>query len=97
MEHYIIALKEAQPQPDAAPVGRRELYETGVAQSATFRRKLEQWLETEHLDSQVAHIGEPTAFSLISLTSTPKVAERIEDLPEVEYVVPGGEDIGIVE
>jgi hypothetical protein len=96
VEHYIIALEEAEPQPDAAPMGRRELYEAGVAQSAAFRRKLEEWLEAEHLSSEVAHIGEPTAFSLISLTATPEVAERIKRLPEVEYVVPGGEDMGIV-
>jgi hypothetical protein len=97
MQNLIIALKEVEPQPDEAPMGQYELYKTGLTQTAAFKRELEAWLEAERLSSQVAGIGEPTAFSLISLTSTPEVAERIGRLPDVEYVVPNsGEDFSII-
>ena len=48
------------------------------------------------LSAQVAGIGEPMGFSLITLTSTPAVAREIETFPEVDEVILDNDAIGFV-
>lgn len=95
MENYIVALKEDERASEEFR-GRGDLYQSGVARTAAFRHRLKEWLHQEHLESEVAGIGEPTVFPLVSLITTPEVAAIIEELPEVDYVVPDSDDLGIV-
>jgi hypothetical protein len=96
MENYIVALKEDEQRSESEQAGRRDFYEAGVARTAAFQCKLKEWLHEKHLESEVAGIGEPTVFPLVSLTTTPKMAACIEALPEVDYVLRDNDDLGIV-
>lgn len=95
MENYIVTLKEGkEARPEV--MGRRELYEAGVARTAEFQRKLRAWLDEQGVSAQVAAIGEPTIFPMIMLTCTPAVAKMIETLPEVDSVLRDSEDLRII-
>src|SRR5262249_35620223 len=52
---------------------------------------LGRWLDEHDMRSQVAAVGEPMGFGIVTLTSTPAVAHAIEGFPEVELVLPDSE------
>ena len=95
MADYIISLKQEASEV-REPAGRQEIVERGVARTAEFQRKLQQYLEMWRLEHEVAGIGEPTAFPLVTLTCTASVADRIKSLPEVEAVFQDTADIGFI-
>ncbi len=95
MAQYIVLLKDDE-DANAEAKGRREVYESGLARTAQFQRRLRDWLDEQGVSGQVGAIGEPTAFPMVALTSTPAVAKMIESLPEVASVVPDSDDLGLV-
>lgn len=95
MADYIVLLKE-EADSQAGSSGRRAIYERNQGRAAEFKRRLNEWLEEKGLQSQVTGIAEPGGFPLITLTSTPAVAEAIESFPEVESVVEDSDLIGFV-
>jgi len=94
MANYVVNLEEEGPLPGER--GRREVYETNLARSTRFRQELLRWLDEQGLSAQVAGVGEPLAFPLLTLTCTPTVARRIETLPGVDAVFEDNAGIGLV-
>ena len=95
MSNYVVILKKEDAK-DLNALGRRGIYESNVGRTADFQRKLRQRLDEKGLSAQVAGIGEPMGFSLITLTSTPAVAREIETFPEVDEVILDNDAIGFV-
>ena len=86
MSDYLIALKEPALATDRPTRG--DVFGNNLTLTTAFRKNLELWLGEHQLDRQVADIGEPNGFPVLSLTCTPQVAEKIASIPGVEWVVP---------
>ncbi len=95
MANYVVTLKE-QALSGVEGQGRRALFEANSARAAEFRKKLFGWLEACGLLAQVAGVGEPMGFPMITLTTTPRVAETIKEFPEVESVFEDTGSMGII-
>lgn len=86
MSDYLIALKATSAEVDQP--SRSDIFGANLSLTTTFRRNLETWLGEHHLDRQVAGIGEVNGFPVISLTCTAQVAQRIPEIPGVEWIMP---------
>ena len=95
MSHYIVTLKE-EDELSRPRLGRHEVYDRGIARTAAFQQRLQQWLEEKGLTAEVADIGEPTTFPMVMLTCTPRVAKSIASLPEVDSVFRDSEDLQFI-
>jgi hypothetical protein len=95
LQSYIVTFKEAD---DARPeaVGRRELYESGLARATEFQRELRVWLDQHGVDAGLAKLGEPTTFPMVVIRTIPQVAELIESHPKVEAVLRNSDDFGLI-
>jgi hypothetical protein len=91
MRDYIVHLKEDEEHPVPLEQGRRAIFEANVARNLAFVAHLERWLDEHDMRSQVAAVGEPMGFDIVTLTATPAVAQAIEGFPEVELVVADSE------
>jgi hypothetical protein len=85
MGNYLVSLKEADTR--VAPAGRADVYGRNLSRTTSFRHDLERWLTDNQLEPQVAGIGDPSGFPLLSMTCTAQVAQAIAAFPEVEAVV----------
>lgn len=86
MATYVVLLKENE-DGDEIDQGRHAVYQAAVARNAAFQERLRKFLKKEGVADQVAAIGEPTSFPLVTLQATAEVAKRIAQLPEVQDVV----------
>ena len=94
MKNYVIVLeKKAESQ---APVDRRRFYDEGISEVRAFLERLESWLRENDLSAGVARTLPPTPFGAVGIVCTPKVAEKIKTLPEVESVFQDVADIKIL-
>src|SRR5262249_30674401 len=91
MSNYVVLLKEDEDQP--AQQGRRAVYETGLGRSAAFQEKLRDFLRRHGAADEVAAVCPTSVFPVDALRSTPRVAELVKSLPEVEDVVPDSDGI----
>lgn len=86
MSDYLVALRPSVGD-DKGRRGRAEVLNHNLSRTTSFRSTLEGWLNQHGLTAQVAGIGEPTGFPVLTLTCTSQVASAIAGLPEVESVV----------
>jgi hypothetical protein len=93
MVDYLVTLKN---EPSPSKLTRREVYDSGLARSSEFLERLRQRISEQDLWSEVGALGQPTAFPMISITCTPRVASMIESVPDVESVFRDSKDIQFV-
>lgn len=94
MEDYVVLLRheeggsQGRREANANALGfkRRQIYDTNLARTVAFQRKLQDWLTASGLESEVTGLAEPSGFPVITLTATPKVARQIQRFSEVESV-----------
>jgi len=92
MRQYMVVLK----QDDAAfktmkiikPGDRRQVFDANVAMTQAFQHKLTNWIKIKGLDDEVEGVAEPSAFPIITMTSTPNVAKLVGAFAEVDTVTP---------
>jgi len=85
MGQYVINLKSEEG--DEKVSGRRAVYEHNVGRTSRFQEKLRHWLDERGLSPEVAGIGEPMGFAIVTLTTTAAVADQIAAaFPEIESV-----------
>ncbi|MBN1660512.1 MAG: hypothetical protein JXA93_19100 [Anaerolineae bacterium] len=70
---------------------RRERYRALKSSAAGIRDELMRWIDEHGLASDVAQVGEPTAFNTLFVTSTRHAAERLVEAPGVVGVAPTGD------
>ncbi len=63
---------------ELAGVNRGEKYKLLKANSVKCKNEIKAWIKARGLDNEVFKIEEPTAFNILFITCTPKVAEQLE-------------------
>ena len=63
---------------ELAGVNRAEKYKLLKANSVKCKNEIKAWIKANGLDAEVFKIEEPTAFNMLFITCTPKVAEQLE-------------------
>ena len=63
---------------DLAGIDRAEKYKLLKANSVKRKNEIKAWIKEQGLDAEVFRIEEPTAFNMLFITCTPKVAEQLE-------------------
>ena len=58
---------------------------------ARLREQLIGWIKEQGLLEEVAQVGEPTAFNMLFVVCTPRVAEQLVQAPGVVSVSPSKE------
>ncbi len=71
---------------ELAGVNRAEKYELLKANSVRRKKEIKAWVKEKGLDAEVFKIGKPTAFNMLFITCTPKVAEQLEHADAVVSV-----------
>jgi hypothetical protein len=85
MARFAITLKDDGGDP--APGTHRGRFVRGrLARNERFRLQLLDWLEQQGLAAQVAEVGAPTAFNVLAIVTTAKVARKLQALEGVESV-----------
>lgn len=86
MARFAITLKD-DDSSTAPPGGHRGRFVRGrLARNERFRLQLMDWLEQQGLAAQVAEVGAPTAFNVLAIVTTAKVAHKLQALAGVESV-----------
>ena len=67
-------------------IGRAEKYKLLKANSVKRKDEIKAWIRACGLDTEVFKIEEPTAFNMLFITCTPKVAEQLEHADAVVSV-----------
>lgn len=62
---------------------REENYKTLKANSVKRKNEIKAWIKEKGLDAEVFRIEEPTAFNMLFITCTPKVADQLEHVDAV--------------
>lgn len=93
MRRYTIALKEDEAVEQSS--SRAAFVRARKSGSAAFRKYLLQWLKREGLQSKVVEIGDPTAFRMMSIVTTPQLAGKLKRLAQVQDVFPDVVKVGI--
>jgi len=91
MQQYLVMLREEKPLGKRPKRG--DVVDQNLDLTRRFQRNLRKSLEEHGLWSQVAHMGEPMAFPLVTLSCTPEVADFVAKLPDVEEVVQDSEGL----
>lgn len=79
-----VMVQVARPAPEALEGAKRgEKYEALRENSLRQRERLVHWLEDEGLEDEVDRVGPPTAFDLLFVDCTLRVAERLPEAPGV--------------
>lgn len=95
MHPYVINLSDATSQEST---NRRSAVDHYTQMTGHFLRDLGAELQRKHLADQVAQIGPPSPFPVVTLTCTPAVAEIIESMAGVSEVYRDDEpSMGFVE
>jgi hypothetical protein len=85
MARFAITLKD--DGGDTPPGTHRGRFVRGrLARNERFRLQLLDWLEQQGLAAQVAEVGAPTAFNVLAIVTTAKVARKLQALEGVESV-----------
>ena len=86
MRNYLIVFKHDLPET-SAQLGRAALVKANTERTQTLIAELQIWLQEQSIDQSKAIVGEPTSFSMVSLTAMPDVAKEIAALPKVDSVI----------
>ena len=82
-----VAVTIKRPLPEElAQYNRAEKYKVLRENTAKLREKLITFLDERGLSDEVSHIGEPTAFNMLFVVCTPRVAEQLSRAPGVVNV-----------
>ena len=71
---------------ELAGIDRAEKYKLLKANSVNRKDEIKAWIRAHELDAEVFKIEEPTAFNMLFITCTPKVAEQLEHADAVVSV-----------
>ena len=71
---------------ELAGIDRAEKYKLLKANSVNRKDEIKAWIRAHGLDAEVFEIEEPTAFNMLFITCTPKVAEQLEHADAVVSV-----------
>ena len=93
MHVYIVTLND---ETRTSGMGRRALFDRGIARGTDFRRQLEERLANSGMAQPVAAIGQPSPFPIVTVTCTPDVAAFIDRMPEVESIVRDRNDLQLL-
>lgn len=63
---------------ELAGVNRAEKYKLLKANSVKCKNEIKAWIKAKGLDEEVFKIEEPTAFNMLFIICTPKVAKKLE-------------------
>ncbi|RKU36483.1 hypothetical protein C6495_03375 [Candidatus Poribacteria bacterium] len=86
MTEYVILINKPS-STELAGQNRAETYAEMQANTARHREAIAEWLEEQgDLSSEVAGILEPTAFPVLFIICTSRVAKELEHAPGVENV-----------
>lgn len=86
LRNYLIVFKNNE-KTASQNLGRGALVRENLQQSQVLIDDLQKWLKRQEIDDRNAIVGEPTTFSMVSLTATPDIAKAIESLPTVDAVI----------
>lgn len=86
MRNYLIVFKNDLPDT-SEHLGRAALVKANTERTQALIAELQKWLKEQEIDQNRAIVGEPTSFSMVSLTAMPDVAEAIAALPKVDSVI----------
>ena len=95
INNWIVMLKEDDENLSES-VKPTQLYQAGLERTTKFQKQLESWIADKGLLLEVAEIGKPTSFPLVTIACTPAVAKMIESLPEVDAVMVDGPYLSLI-
>lgn len=72
---------------ELAGLDRSEKYKLLKANSAKRKEEIKAWIKAHELDAEVFKIEEPTAFNMLFITCTSKVAEQLKHADAVVSVL----------
>lgn len=87
----VMVTVERPPVGELAGQDRGAKYDALSSNSANRRDDILRWLGERGLANEVYEAGEPTAFNVLFLTTSPRVAELLRDAPGVLAVEPAPE------
>ena len=77
MAEFMVRVSQPSSK-ELAGVNRAEKYKLLKANSVKRKDEIKAWIKAKSLDAEVFKIEEPTAFNMLFITCTPKVAEQLE-------------------
>lgn len=86
LQNYLIVF-ENNEKTSSQTLSRGALVSENLHHSQVLIDDLRKWLKEQKIDNRDAIVGEPTTFSMVSLTATPDVAKAIESYPTVDAVI----------
>ncbi len=78
MAEFMIRLSRPSPK-ELAGINRSRKYKILKANSIKHRNKIQAWIKAQGLSSEVSKIEVPTAFDMLFITCTPRVAQSLKD------------------
>jgi hypothetical protein len=88
---YLVTLRSGAP---VRPRSRRGRHQAQREYGAAVQEKVRAWLEEVELQGEVTAIGKPLGLRAFAITCTPRVAEKLRELPEIEAVVLDDDALG---
>ncbi|TGD99071.1 hypothetical protein [Methylobacterium nonmethylotrophicum] len=89
MHHYTVVFKgsAAKENTGKEAAGRAAFVNERVRKTANDLESLRALVTREHLQGELGGFGEPTAFGMVELVATPRLAARIERAARVKAVI----------
>jgi hypothetical protein len=78
MAEFTVRLSRPSPE-ELAGYNRAEKYKLLKANSVKHRDEIQTWIKDRGLSDEVFKIDEPTAFDMLFITCTPRVARYLKD------------------
>lgn len=83
MDLVQVMVQVARPAPESLADSRGEKYRALRENSLRQRERLVSWIAAEGLQDEVSRVGPPTAFDLLFVDCTTRVARRLPEAPGV--------------
>ena len=77
MAEFMVRLSRPSPK-ELAGINRSKKYKILKANSVKHRDKIQAWIKARGLSGEVSKIEEPTAFDMLFITCTPRVAQSLK-------------------
>ncbi len=84
MNHYLVVFKGRAAKAEQE---RTALVNEQVRKTEDDLKSLRALVVREHLQEELGRFGEPTAFGMVELVATPRLAARIERASRVKAVI----------
>ncbi len=78
MAEFMVRLSRPSPK-ELAGINRSRKYKILKANSVKHRDRIQAWIKARGLSAEVSKIEEPTAFDMLFITCTPRVAQSLTD------------------